>query len=382
MNITAINLKKILFIFGTRPEAIKMVPLILGFKKESEFQTIVCTTGQHKEMLDQVLNFFKVEVDFQLDVMTPNQTLSTLTSKTIELVDSVINEISPNLIFVQGDTTSAFVGSLIGYYNRIPTVHVEAGLRSNDLFSPFPEEGNRKMIGHLSTFHMAPTVNNRLALLKENITDNIFIVGNTVIDALYLTLERLKTNIDLTKNEELETIIAKCKNRKIKVILVTFHRRESFGRPMEELCEALNEIAATQNVRIIFPVHKNPNVRDIVRKNLTQNSNVILIEPVDYIDLVRLLDLSYIVLTDSGGIQEEAPALGKPVLVLREVTERIEGIHAGTAKLVGTDKVKIINEVNELLNNNDYYDSMSNISNPYGDGKTSQRIISIIKSLV
>lgn len=367
---------KVIFIFGTRPEAIKMAPLIKTFQSEATIDTVVCVTGQHKEMLYQVLDFFEIKPDYDLALMQPNQTIYDITSRALLGLKPILDKERPELIFVQGDTTTAFVGALAGYYNQIKVAHLEAGLRSGEMYSPFPEEGNRILAGHLATWHFAPTnraVNN---LNKEGITKNVYNVGNTVIDALLLGLDILKKR-DTSEIEQLFIGIDLSK----RVILVTGHRRESFGKPFENMVGAIKEIATKyKGVEIIYPVHLNPNVRGIVNQELSNTNNIHLIEPLDYPALIWLMEKSYFVLTDSGGIQEEAPTLGKPVLVMRDVTERQEGIEAGTAKLVGTNKEVILKEAFELLDNQKAYNKMAKAVNPYGDGTTSKQVLEIIKN--
>lgn len=366
----------ILFVFGTRPEAIKMAPIIREFKKdEVNFDVNICVTAQHREMLDQVLSFFKIVPDYDLNLMIPNQSLPGLTSKIIEGLNDVILDCSPDLILVQGDTTTAFAGALAGFYNKIRIVHIEAGLRSGDKYSPFPEEMNRVLIGDLADFHFPPTEAAQENLLRVNIKDNVWVVGNSCIDALFLCLNLIKEQgeyqflnffsfLDFSK----------------RIILVTGHRRENFGSPFRDVCLAIKDISEKfKDVQIVYPVHMNPNISAPVHEILNGITNIFLIKPLEYPYLIWLMEKAIIVLTDSGGIQEEAPSLGKPVLVMREVTERIEGIKAGTARLVGTDRVLIQNTVGDLLSNEKEYNSMSNLINPYGDGKTSETIVSIIK---
>lgn len=361
---------KFLFIFGTRPEAIKLAPLILKLKEVGEVN--VCVTGQHREMLDQVLDFFSIVPDYDLNIMAKNQSLFTITAKSLKLLDSVIAESMPDMIIVQGDTTTALVGALAGYYKRIKVAHVEAGLRSFNKFSPFPEEINRILAGHIADLHFAPTRKARENLLRENIPDEtIFVVGNTVIDALFMGLDIVKRDekpfcayfdfVDFSK----------------KVILVTGHRRESFGKPFENICNALKEIAGA-DVEIVYPVHLNPVVRKHVYAILRGIENIHLIEPLSYPHLIWLMRKCYLILTDSGGIQEEAPSLGKPVLVIRDVTERTEGIEEGTARLVGTDRKEIVKSVRALFDKREY-SKMAKARNPYGDGKASVRIAGILK---
>jgi UDP-N-acetylglucosamine 2-epimerase (non-hydrolysing) len=369
-------MRKILFIFGTRPEAIKMAPLIKEFEKNNNYFDIkVCVTGQHRQMLDQVLDFFDIKPDFDLNLMKHNQTLFDITAGAIKGLEKVLNDYNPDLIFVQGDTTTAFVGSLAGFYKKIKIAHLEAGLRSGNKYSPYPEEINRILAGHISDFHFAPTITAKKNLLKENINENIWIVGNTVIDALFLGLKIIKE-----KNEKKYEEYFKFINFNKKIILVTGHRRESFGKPFENICNALKTIVEKhENIEIVYPVHLNPNVREPVNRILKNNKRIHLIEPLDYPYLIWLMDKSFFVLTDSGGIQEEAPSLGKPVLVMRDVTERMEGIKAGNAKLVGTVISKIINESERLLINKNHYNRMSKAKNPYGDGTASVQIVEILK---
>lgn len=367
---------KIIFVFGTRPEAIKMAPLIKVSQADSSVDTVVCVTGQHKEMLYQVLDFFSIKPDYDLELMQPNQTIYDITSKALLGLKRILDKENPDLIFVQGDTTTAFVGALAGYYNQIKVAHLEAGLRSGDMFSPFPEEGNRILAGHLATYHFAPTKRAVDNLAKEGITKNVFKVGNTVIDALLLGLDILKSKDQI----EIENLFKGIDLSK-RTILVTGHRRESFGEPFENMVAAIKQIAIKyDDVEIVYPVHLNPNVRGIVNQELSTTSNIHLIEPLNYPALIWLMEKSYFVLTDSGGIQEEAPTLGKPVLVMRDVTERQEGIEAGSAKLVGTNKEVILEEAFKLLDSNEAYDKMAKAVNPYGDGTTSKQVLEIINN--
>jgi len=365
---------KILFIFGTRPEAIKLAPLIYEFKKYKNFITKVCITSQHKEMLQQVIDFFNIKVDYNLHIMEPNQTLFKISSKILERIEKVLNDFEPNLIFVQGDASSAFLGALAGFYKKIKIAHVEAGLRTYNKYAPYPEEINRVLISHIADYHFAPTKQAKENLKREGIKNNVWVVGNTVIDALFLALNIIKNSDEEYKN------FFSFLNFKKKIILVTGHRRESFGEPFRQICLALKEISEKfkDEIEIVYPVHLNPNVRKPVFEILSKCSNVYLIEPLSYPYLVWLLDKSFFVLTDSGGIQEEAPSLGKPVLVMRDVTERIEGIKAGNAKLVGTKKESIVEGVSKLLTNIKLYEKMAKAKNPYGDGKSSERIAKII----
>lgn len=370
---------KILFIIGTRPEGIKMAPLIKAFQADDIMEVVVCNTGQHREMLDQVLNFFEIEVDYQLDLMKPNQSLFEITSNILLEIKAVIEKEKPDIVFVQGDTTTAFIGALAAFYNKIKIAHVEAGLRSGDMYSPFPEEANRQLVGRLTNYHFAPTDNAKKSLLKEGVNEKqISVVGNTVIDALLTGLELIKQ-----KNES--ELLSKYQSIDFdkRLILITGHRRESFGKPFEEICKGISTIAEHYpDVELVYPVHLNPNVREVVFEKLNDFRNIHLIDPLDYDEMIWFLNQSFLVLTDSGGIQEEAPSLGKPVLVMREVTERTEGIEAGTAQLVGTDSKKIIKACTELLTSKKSYEKMARAVNPYGDGKTSERILNIIKESV
>ncbi len=370
-------MKKILFIFGTRPEAIKLVPLIKKFKFEhNNFKTKVCITSQHKEMLEQVLSFFKIKVDYDLNIMTQNQSLFSITSLIVKNLEKVLDEYKPDLIFVQGDTTTAFVSALCGFYKKIKVAHIEAGLRSYNKYSPFPEEINRVLISHIAEYHFAPTKLSMESLKKEGIKTNVWCVGNTVIDALFLTLNIIE------KEEKKYFKFFNFIDFSKKVILVTGHRRESFGEPFKQICLAIKDLAEKfkDEVEIVYPVHLNPNVRKPVFGILKWEKNVHLIEPLSYPYLVWLLNKSYFVLTDSGGIQEESPSLGKPVLVMRNVTERIEGIKSSTAKLVGTKKESIFKNAEELLINKDLYQKMAKAKNPYGDGKSAEKIVEIVKN--
>lgn len=370
-------MQKLLFIFGTRPEAVKMAPLIKEFEKyPNEFDVKIAVTGQHREMLDQVLQFFKIVPHYDLKLMKPNQTLFDVTADALRGMEKILDEVMPDLIIVQGDTTSVLAGALAGYYKKIKVAHLEAGLRSGDKYSPFPEEINRVLTGHIADYHWAPTEGSRQNLLKEGIKDeNISVPKNTVIDALFLALELLQEEGD-TKYEEFFKDIDFSK----RVVLVTAHRRESFGQPFEDVCNSIKELSSKYpDVEFVYPVHLNPNVREVVYRILDGIKNIHLIEPLDYPYLVWLMNKSYFVMTDSGGIQEEAPSLGKPVLVLRDVTERQEGVDAGTAMLVGTDKELIVEEASRLFNDNEAYEKMAKSINPYGDGKASERIVELLR---
>lgn len=367
---------KILFIFGTRPEAIKMAPLIREFQTYPElFDLRVCVTGQHREMLDQVLSFFGIAPDYDLNIMKPNQTLSSVTADILLGLEPILDEFQPDNIWVQGDTTTVMAASLAAFYKQISISHLEAGLRSGDKFSPFPEEMNRKLTGHMADYHFAPTKRSVENLKSEGITENVWMVGNTVTDALLLGLDIIKESGE----EKYENFFSEAGvDFSKRIILVTGHRRESFGNPFRNICEALKEIGQTyDDVQLVYPVHLNPNVRNVVHEVLSDVENVLLIEPLDYPFLIWLMNRSCLVLTDSGGIQEEAPTLGKPVLVMRDVTERQEGVEAGTAKLVGTSKEVILREAFDLLDSEESYKKMATAVNPYGDGMTSKQIVDI-----
>lgn len=364
---------RFLFILGTRPEAIKLAPLIRTLAAAGKVK--VCSTGQHRQMLDQVLGFFSIVPDYDLRIMGRDQTLFTVTARALARLEGVIDDARPDLILVQGDTTTAFTGALAGFYRKIPVAHIEAGLRSFDKFSPYPEEMNRLLVSRLADYHFAPTKKARENLLSEGVPPRkIFVVGNTVIDALF-------TGLDIIRGDERPY---RRKFRSVdfskKVILVTGHRRESFGRPFEQICRALKEIARRE-VEIVYPVHLNPRVRAHVYPLLRDVANIHLIEPLDYPHLIWLMGQSHLVLTDSGGIQEEAPSLGKPVLVMRDVTERTEGIDSGTAILVGTDRRRIVEETSRLLEDPGAYRAMARRRNPYGDGRACRRIRKTIAGL-
>lgn len=367
-------MKKILFLFGTRPEAIKMAPLIQCFSNDDFFDVKVAVTAQHREMLDQVLHFFDIRVDYDLNIMQPNQTLHQLTADLIaRITDEILVKEKFDYVFVQGDTTTVLASSIAAFYQKIKIVHIEAGLRSNDMNSPFPEEMNRVLTSKLADFHFCPTDNSKKSLLKENIVKNVFVVGNTVIDALLFGLEKVKKTKEQTLLEKFHFI-----DFTKRIILVTCHRRENFGEPFVSICDALLEIVSKfEDIQIVYPVHLNPNIKEVAHKILI-TENIKLIAPLDYPELIWMMNKSNIIVTDSGGIQEEAPSLGKPVLVLREVTERMEGVTAGTAILVGSNKEKIVFETTKLLTDFDHYNSISIASNPYGDGTTSEKIKQIL----
>jgi len=368
-------MKKVLVVFGTRPEAIKLCPLILELKENRDkFLTFVCVTAQHREMLDQVLNFFGVVPDYDLNLMKNDQTLFDITSRTIIETGGIIEKESPDIVIVQGDTTTTFASSLAAYYNQVQVGHVEAGLRTENKYSPFPEEINRRLTTHIADIHFAPTEKSYQNLVAEGIPRNkIVVTGNTVIDSLLWVRERVRagqktfdelTNIDFSK----------------KIILVTGHRRENFGQKFIDICAALKEIAIhNKDVELVYPVHLNPNVKEPVYSILSGIENIKLLEPMGYASFVYLMDQCFFIISDSGGIQEEAPSLGKPVLVTRNTTERPEAVEAGAVKLVGTDKSKIVSETTRLLNDCGHYEEMSIVKNPYGDGQASRRIV---KSLI
>lgn len=368
--------KKILLIFGTRPEAIKMAPLVKEFQKYPEgFDTKVCVTAQHREMLDQVLDFFEIKPDYDLDLMKPGQNLYGLTVNIIESLKPILEEFTPDYVFVHGDTTTTMAGSIASFYSGAKVCHVEAGLRTNNKLSPFPEEINRQITGRICDYHFAPTETSKENLLKENISeDSILVTGNTVIDALIKSVDKVNEN----PSQRIKDLKKQIGNRE--VVLVTGHRRENHGGGFERICKALKTIALDKNDRlVVYPVHLNPKVQEPVNRILSGVSNVILIDPLAYQDFIWLMNRSKIIITDSGGIQEEAPSLGKPVLVMRDTTERPEAVNAGTVLLVGTDKQKIIDEAHRLLEDNNAYLAMSTLHNPYGDGKACSKIVEHIR---
>ncbi|MDB5231204.1 MAG: hypothetical protein JWN76_2009 [Chitinophagaceae bacterium] len=367
---------KLLYIFGTRPEAIKLAPLITLTTSDSFFSTKICVTGQHSTMLNSVLTFFGIEPDYDLAIMKPNQTLSQITTAVLKGLDEVFEEWQPDLVLVHGDTTTTLAASLSAFYNKIPIAHIEAGLRANNIMSPYPEEANRRLTSVLTNYHFAPTERNRQSLLKENVrSDKVFVTGNTVIDALKLSLSLLETSEQL--NNSLIQKYSQLDFSK-KIVLVTGHRRENFGEGIINICDALIKISNLDDVQIVYPVHLNPNIYSVVSSKLGTQKNIVLLEPLDYLDFVFLLNKCTIVLTDSGGVQEEAPSLNKPVLVMRENTERPEAVEAGTAILVGTDVQRIYNTAKMLLEDNKCTIIKDN---PYGDGFAATRIISILKKL-
>ncbi len=371
-------MKKVLIVFGTRPEAIKMAPLVKEFQKDSiNFNIKVCVTAQHREMLDQVLNLFQIMPDYDLDIMQPGQNLYDVTSNILLKIKPILEDFDPDVVLVHGDTATTFATSLAAYYQKIKIGHVEAGLRTGNLYSPWPEEGNRRLTGILTDYHFSPTETSRKNLLNEGVNESsIFITGNTVIDALQLVINRIDADRSLKLN--LEKTIAQSGFKEIdsKFILVTGHRRENFGQGFLNICEALKVLAeGNPDINILYPVHLNPNVRKPVNEFLSNISNIKLVEPFQYEEFIYLMSRSYLILTDSGGIQEEAPSLGKPVLVMRDTTERPEAIAAGTVKLVGSNKKNIVKEVQYLLDNPKAYQDMSRSHNPYGNGTACKKIL-------
>lgn len=381
--------KKVMLVFGTRPEAIKMAPLVKEFQKyPDKFKTIVCVTGQHREMLDQVLRIFEIVPDYDLNIMKQGQDLYDVTSRVLLGMRDVLKEVQPDIVLVHGDTTTSTAAALAAFYQQISVGHVEAGLRTHNIYSPWPEEMNRQITGRIATYHFAPTPLSKQNLLIENVKEaQITVTGNTVIDALYMVVDKIKSNKELDK--ELEEILLRSGydvNRLSdgkKLVLITGHRRENFGDGFISMCKAIQTLTQKYpDVDFVYPMHLNPNVRkpihEVFGKDLSHLGNMFFIEPLEYLSFVYLMEKSTIVLTDSGGIQEEAPGLGKPVLVMRDTTERPEALEAGTVKLVGTDFDKIVNEVSALLENRECYERMSRAVNPYGDGKACERIVEFL----
>ena len=379
-------MKNILLVFGTRPEAIKMAPLVKEFQKAShEFKTLVCVTGQHREMLDQVLHIFDIKPDYDLNIMKQGQDLYDVTSRVLLGMRDVLKEVHPDVVLVHGDTTTSTAAALAAFYQQIPVGHVEAGLRTHNIYSPWPEEMNRQITGRISTYHFAPTDLSKKNLLAEDIAEEaITVTGNTVIDALYMVVDKIKTDDALSAN--LKTVLSNSGydvNRLSdgrKMVLITGHRRENFGDGFISMCKAIKTLTEKyRDIDFVYPMHLNPNVRkpihEIFGESLSDLGNIFFIEPLEYLSFVYLMEKSTVILTDSGGIQEEAPGLGKPVLVMRDTTERPEALEAGTVKLVGTDYDKIVHEVSKLLDNQEYYDGMSKAVNPYGDGMACSRIV-------
>ena len=382
-------MRKVLLVFGTRPEAIKMAPLVMELQKQKErIETVVCVTGQHREMLDQVLEIFDIKPDYDLNIMKRGQDLYDVTARVLTGMREVLKEIKPDIVLVHGDTTTSTAAALAAFYQQIPVGHVEAGLRTHNIYSPWPEEMNRLLTGRLATYHFSPTPLSRNNLIKESVDDrNIIITGNTVIDALYWVVDKIKNNKEL--DNELESVLSKAgydvnrlDNGK-KLVLITGHRRENFGDGFINMCTAIKDLTVKYpDLDFVYPMHLNPNVRkpihEVFGENLSGLKNMFFIEPLEYLSFVYLMEKSSIVLTDSGGIQEEAPGLGKPVLVMRDTTERPEALDAGTVKLVGTDYNKIVNEVSSLIDDKAAYEKMSKAVNPYGDGLACGRIVNAL----
>ena len=378
--------KKVMLVFGTRPEAIKMAPLVKEFQKYSDkFKTIVCVTGQHREMLDQVLHIFEIVPDYDLNIMKQGQDLYDVTSRVLLGMRDVLKEVRPDIVLVHGDTTTSTAAALAAFYQQIPVGHVEAGLRTHNIYSPWPEEMNRQITGRIATYHFAPTPLSKQNLLAENVnSEQIVVTGNTVIDALYMVVDKIKSDKALDAGLEKVLLNSGYDVNRLsggkKMVLITGHRRENFGDGFISMCKAIQALTRTYpEVDFVYPMHLNPNVRkpihEVFGEDLSNLGNMFFIEPLEYLSFVYLMEKSNIVLTDSGGIQEEAPGLGKPVLVMRDTTERPEALEAGTVKLVGTDFDKIVDEVSALLEDREYYERMSKAVNPYGDGKACKRIV-------
>lgn len=362
---------KVMTIFGTRPEAIKLAPLVRALENCEHTQSILCVTAQHRQMLDQVLDIFNMKPDYDLDIMQKQQTLASITERALHGLDEVLERAKPDIILVHGDTSTTFAGALAAFYHKIPVGHVEAGLRTYDIYSPFPEEMNRKLTGQIATLHFAPTVRNRDNLAKEGITKGVSVVGNTVVDAIHMTVKKDYTFRDAT--------LQQLNYNENRVILITAHRRENYGEPLENICCAVRELTQKYpDVHFVYPVHLSPYVRETAQKYLSNNPQIHLIDPLAVDEMHNLMERCYFIMTDSGGLQEEAPSLGKPVLVLRQETERPEAIEAGTVKLAGVKQENIVQLASELLDSTDAYQAMAHAVNPYGDGKTSARIVSLI----
>lgn len=366
---------KVVCIFGTRPEGIKMAPIVKELKRRENIETVVCVTGQHREMLDQVLDVFDIKPDYDLDIFKPGQSLTDITVNSITGIETVLKDEKPDVLLVQGDTTTVFSGALAAFYQKIKIGHVEAGLRTGNLYSPYPEEANRKMVGVLANYHFCPTESNRENLLNEGYDDsNIYITGNTVIDALQYTVkEDYKFEEEILNNLDYENE---------KIILLTSHRRENLGEPMRNIFQAVrDELENRPDTQVVFPIHLNPKVREVAHEIFKGFERIHFIEPLDYLPFTNLMSKVYLVMTDSGGVQEEAPSLGKPILVLRNETERMEGVDANTARLVGSDYEVVRNNLKELLDNEQTYLSMAKANNPYGDGTAAKQIVDIIERL-
>jgi len=378
-------MKRVLLVFGTRPEAIKMAPLVKAFQSHPEgFETILCVTGQHREMLDQVLNLFELKPDYDLNIMKQGQDLYDITSKVLTGMRDVLTESKPDIVFVHGDTTTSTATALAAFYQRIPVAHIEAGLRTNDVLNPWPEEMNRQITGRIASYHFAPTPLSRMNLIKENVPEErIIVTGNTVIDALQMVSEKI--SVDQVVKSSLDELLSglgyntkRVKDQQRRLVLITGHRRENFGEGFKNICHAIKDLSEKfTDVDFVYPMHLNPNVRGPIKEVFGEqhSENLFFIEPLDYLPFVYLMGMSTIVLTDSGGIQEEAPGLSKPVLVMRSTTERPEAVEAGTVKLVGTDREAIVEGISVLLTDKDAYHSMARAVNPYGDGKACARII-------
>lgn len=386
-------MKKVLLVFGTRPEAIKMSPLVKELQKNSEiFKTIVCVTGQHREMLDQVLKIFDICPDYDLHIMKQGQDLYDVTARVLIGMRDVLREVHPDMVLVHGDTTTSTAAALASFYQQMPVGHVEAGLRTHNIYSPWPEEMNRQITGRIASYHFAPTLQSKRNLLVEGIKEEqIIVTGNTVIDALYTVVDKIKNDKDLKQELEKQLMCAGYDVNRLhdnkRLALITGHRRENFGDGFIRICTAIKDLSQKyKDVDFIYPMHLNPNVRkpihEIFGKELTRQDNMFFIEPLEYLSFVYLMEKSTIVLTDSGGIQEEAPGLGKPVLVMRDTTERPEALEAGTVKLVGTDYHKIVSEFSALIDNKEYYDQMSRAVNPYGDGMACKKIVDTISDIL
>lgn len=384
-------MKRIFIVFGTRPEAIKMAPLVLEFKKHPDaFQTIVCVTGQHRQMLDQVLKIFDIKPDYDLNIMKPGQDLYDVTSRVLLGMRDVLKDVKPDVVFVHGDTTTSTAAALAAFYQQIPVAHIEAGLRTYNIYSPWPEEINRQMTSRIATYNFAPTPLSRQNLLQEHIKpESITVTGNTVIDALYQVVNRIKGDAELERELKLNLLKAGYNVERLgpnkKLVLITGHRRENFGDGFIHICNAIKDLSHKYtSVDFVYPMHLNPHVREPIHKvfgaDLSNLNNIFFIEPLEYLNFVYLMEKSYVVLTDSGGIQEEAPGLGKPVLVMRNTTERPEALDAGTVKLVGTDYEMIMSQVSQLLDDPIYYNTMRKAVNPYGDGKACERVVQSLTS--
>ena len=379
-----------MLVFGTRPEAIKMAPLVKEFRKDPAFETLVCVTGQHREMLDQVLDIFDIRPDFDLNIMKQGQDLYDVTSRVLLGMRDILGNVKPDAVFVHGDTTTSMAAALAAFYQQIPVAHVEAGLRTGNIYSPWPEEMNRQITGRIATFNFAPTALSKENLMREHVDErSIVVTGNTVIDALQMVVDRIQNDPLLEKQLSEKLMVVGYDVRRLqkgrRLVLITGHRRENFGEGFIHICEAIRDLSVKYpGVDFVYPMHLNPNVRrpihEVFSEYQSNSGNMFFIEPLEYLEFVYLMENSYIVLTDSGGIQEEAPGLGKPVLVMRDTTERPEALSAGTVKLVGTDYLKIVNEMSLLLDDESEYRKMSLAINPYGDGKACKRIISFFKT--